>query len=545
MSRIRINALEVQGFKGHRFADGPVRFEFGETTLIMGENYQGKSSIGEAIIYALAGVDIDGKANCDAQLLNKDSNEMRVKVEFEVDGTAHEVERQVAVVKNKSQSTIILNRTKATQAHIDALIGDKKQLIAAFLPGYYCNLDPSEARAQLVPLLPIPSDEEIKAKLREDDPEAAEIIGDTVIMDTDFYIKQRNAELKEWQDEAKRLEGSADEIARALKEQPPELRDEEATRATVEALKEAIAAIRQAEPELEDTTALEKRRNELVAQYKAIQEGLDFDEKWVECPKCGERINLTAEQEAKNAAITKRMVEIEEEGKRVRAELDAMKKRNEQKLQQFQQENAVTLAALEAQLREAEEAHRAILEHNARAKLLRQQYEAALERSKTIAHDREMAAKNIAQQEAKIKAAKAYGRARVECQMDMIQRHLDRVRIRLFDVVKSTGEIKPTFKLEYDGKDYRRISKSEKMRCDLEISNLFRKLSGRDYPVFMDDGESITHFKKPDTQIIVAKVVPETPLTIIPDAEISEDGKIQPPQSEQALQAYGKAGVER
>lgn len=64
--------------------------------------------------------------------------------------------------------------------------------------------------------------------------------------------------------------------------------------------------------------------------------------------------------------------------------------------------------------------------------------------------------------------------------------------IRLFDVVKSTGEIKDTFRFTYDGKDYRWISNSEKVRAGLEVSRLLQSLTGLCYPTYIDNAESIT-----------------------------------------------------
>ena len=37
--------------------------------------------------------------------------------------------------------------------------------------------------------------------------------------------------------------------------------------------------------------------------------------------------------------------------------------------------------------------------------------------------------------------------------------------IKLFEVVKSTGELKGTFKFAYDGKDYRWLSTSERIKA--------------------------------------------------------------------------------
>ena len=69
---------------------------------------------------------------------------------------------------------------------------------------------------------------------------------------------------------------------------------------------------------------------------------------------------------------------------------------------------------------------------------------------------------------------------------------MNRVQLTLSEVVKGTGEVKDTFKFTYDGKDYTRLSLSEKMRAGLELAELVKRLSGRCYPTFLDNGESVS-----------------------------------------------------
>jgi hypothetical protein len=68
--------------------------------------------------------------------------------------------------------------------------------------------------------------------------------------------------------------------------------------------------------------------------------------------------------------------------------------------------------------------------------------------------------------------------------------------------VKSTGELKDCFELAYDGKDYRVLSTGEKIRLFVEISNLVSTMKGIDYPVFVDQCESISEYNSFSTQII-------------------------------------------
>ena len=94
---------------------------------------------------------------------------------------------------------------------------------------------------------------------------------------------------------------------------------------------------------------------------------------------------------------------------------------------------------------------------------------------------------------------------------------MNRVSISLSEVMKTTGEVKDTFQFTYDGKSYAKLSLSEKMRAGLEIAELIKRLSGRRYPTFLDNGESISvldHFR-PTGQMMIAKVQKGKPLTVL------------------------------
>lgn len=94
---------------------------------------------------------------------------------------------------------------------------------------------------------------------------------------------------------------------------------------------------------------------------------------------------------------------------------------------------------------------------------------------------------------------------------------MNRVQLVLTEVVKGTGEVKDTFKFTYDGREYTRLSLSERLRAALELAELVKRLSGRRYPTFVDNGESISVIDnvRPEGQLMIAKVVKDRPLTIL------------------------------
>ena len=64
---------------------------------------------------------------------------------------------------------------------------------------------------------------------------------------------------------------------------------------------------------------------------------------------------------------------------------------------------------------------------------------------------------------------------------------MNRVSISLYDVAKSTGEVRDVFKFNYEDRPYICLSHSEKIRAGLEVSELIKRIAGVNFPVFIDD----------------------------------------------------------
>ena len=129
----------------------------------------------------------------------------------------------------------------------------------------------------------------------------------------------------------------------------------------------------------------------------------------------------------------------------------------------------------------------------------------------------------IAQAQQKVNALKVlisnvviYARKRAELTFEKLK--MNRVEVSLYDVVKSTGEQKAAFKFTYNGRRYDRLSLSEKIRAGMELSELVKRLTGRNYPVFVDNMESVEELSnvRPTGQVIMAKCVHGARLSVQP-----------------------------
>lgn len=90
------------------------------------------------------------------------------------------------------------------------------------------------------------------------------------------------------------------------------------------------------------------------------------------------------------------------------------------------------------------------------------------------------------------------------------------VKIKLFDVVRSTGEVVGVFKFTYKDRDYTTLSLSEKTLAGIEITAMLRKITGLDCPVCVDNTESIAAFNSVSmpSQTLLLRFVKGQPLTV-------------------------------
>lgn len=86
----------------------------------------------------------------------------------------------------------------------------------------------------------------------------------------------------------------------------------------------------------------------------------------------------------------------------------------------------------------------------------------------------------------------------------------------LFEPVKTTGELKSVFRFAYKGRNYAALSLSERTAAGLEICALMRRLTGLNFPVFIDNTESVAHFDMSSLscQTVFLRMVKNAPLSI-------------------------------
>ena len=126
---------------------------------------------------------------------------------------------------------------------------------------------------------------------------------------------------------------------------------------------------------------------------------------------------------------------------------------------------------------------------------------------KTLLDEKKRIENDIRQNNDRISALHSYAAKRAELSLANLK--MPHVKFQLFEIARTTGEVKDVFRFTYNGTDYRTLSLSEKTKAGLEVSALLRELTGLEYPVFIDNTESIANIDRSvlPAQTILSKVV--------------------------------------
>ena len=522
---MKILSLKIDGFK---HATEPLTYNFNPAhTQITGDNRTGKTTILEAIAWGLLGVSLQGTDRVD-NLSNPDSKRMLVNLAFEHDGITHELTRY----KTKGTPVLELDGKKATQGQIEGMFGSREVMLSAMLPGYFCGLEPKRGRELLVSLMARIPEGDVLAELDADTRQAlawenvntGELMPKVDLLDTNATLKNLRQELKTTKEDNIRLAGQLDEIKATLAQEVPPEQVFDGTE--LQQLISQKAAMETSGPELIDVAGLERELAELRLEYERTQGRLlPMPTPPTEiCGECGQKIpgHMLATLLSKhagefvkiqelNAVIQADMARITASGTAKAAELETAKLTNQGCLAGYVRPDT---SGIQVRIDELIREQNAVTGNNARRSVMLANIELAQEREQSAREKISVNDAAINTLTREITAVGEYAAKYAELQISQLSQHLTRASIRLFDVTKTTGEVKPVFKVLFDDKEQAALSGSERVLCGMEMANLVCKLTGLDVPMLLDDKESVTRFDMPGRQLITAAVVEGAELTV-------------------------------
>jgi DNA repair exonuclease SbcCD ATPase subunit len=533
-----IKSITLKNFKSHK--NTIINFN-DKNTVIYGDNGTGKTSIGEAIAWCLTGANLFGTENITNRLVTIGENEMSVTLVIEKDEKEYEITRS----KKKNEINITINGIKSAQIDLyTQFIQDKDVFFTIFNPLYFTSLAPKDAKTILYKVLPEISNEEVFKKLS---PEITEILKKNGFTNTNTFIEKQREILKDLEEGLLKSEGNIEVYRQILEAKIPEMKTFDETKLKkLEAqllefqknqnmeIEKELAVLKEQyknppieKPQLKDISTLQKAREELLQEYKQIQQQIkNLTPQYITCNKCGNKIDIT--QKEKQHLLSK-LQEIKEKGTKLASEINTIIKENENLKKEFEEKINKYKKVIEIKIKKLENAlntninkeqieklmqqidklkleERETLRHNESVKALIKQKEEAKKNLKEVEKDVKLAGQQINEVKTLIEYAKTFNAKKLELEAAEINKYLNKVSLQLWKIVQTTGEIKDDFKILYEGKEFNVLSYSERIKAGLEIANLIIGLTGVKFPIFIDNAESITTYTAPNTQIIETRV---------------------------------------
>lgn len=130
LKSFRITALHMEGFKSY---SQPTDLTFGDPTVITGGNGRGKSSIADAIAFAVTGLPFFGEHRIDL-LHSEDNPDLFIRMRFvDENGTLHELSR----ARKSNRMTITYDGCEVRQVDLTDLFGERDVFLSIFNPLYF------------------------------------------------------------------------------------------------------------------------------------------------------------------------------------------------------------------------------------------------------------------------------------------------------------------------------------------------------------------------------------------------------------------------
>lgn len=596
IEQFQITSLMLSGFKSY---EEPTELVFGNPTVITGGNGRGKSSIADAIAFAVTGCPFFGERGID-RLHNENNPDVAIRMCFvDETGTLHELNR----TRRKNRMTITYDGYEIRQLDLADLFGERDVFLSILNPLYFIEELGEDGKKLLERYLPTIPHETVLSQLSEP---VREHLKNETILSPEGSLKRCREEIRSLEERITYLRGQKD-LAASQGESHEQAEQEVTLQADL--LRREIAELEQRQFSGMDVSDMQERLVELSGRYEeaardertdtsklreqlqtlrekiARREGEQYQSKFtealaeasarvkdlgvryqresaaykafhagMECPACHRSVTEQSLPEVQ-AALKKVLSELYAAGSEQRAqliELQEMDKKAADTFAQFKEDDLGKWVAEAAEMEQrcaslAEQASAeterlraeiqtltADLEYGnlsqseydhlgtCREELRQSEAKIAALQTMTAAQlpdfDREIAQANASIAEIKRKMANVIAYISKRAELTFSQLKMNRVEISLYDVVKSTGEVKDTFKFQYGGRRYDRLSLSEKIRAGMEVSELMKRLTGRNYPVFVDNMESVDDLAnvRPTGQIIMAKCVSGAALQVKP-----------------------------
>ncbi len=251
----QLSLCDFRGFSGEK------SWTLGPLTKITGHNYQGKSSIADAIAFALTGAPYFGGRDLD-RLHNSGAAMMWVEAVLRTDeGKTHTVHR----IRQNGRTVLSVDGATTTQERFAERFGSKDLILSLLNPLYFAEVLGGDGRKLIEQYLSPVSYETVLSKLSET---MRELLKDEAISVPATYVKSRREELKELEKDRLVLNGQMEQTEMQRAKLQKDLAEKQALLAHTAA---AFAPLEKKQ-NAQDFSAIDAELQKLSAQYDAVQD---------------------------------------------------------------------------------------------------------------------------------------------------------------------------------------------------------------------------------------------------------------------------------
>ena len=499
--QIKFKALTLTNFKNHE----NLEVKFGDLTKILADNGKGKTSIGESITYLLYGTDLMG-SKLDPSPTTYKADETLATLLLDIDGKDVLLGRGITKGSNKFYVNEVPSKAGEFNEVVEQLF-DKELFLSLFNPNYFFTLHWEKQRGMVLQYVIAPANKEVLKelpKLQAD--KLSELVKKHSLEQLDKIHRANKTKLD-------KVYIAAQSRTKTLKEQFEMQKPTVPLESLQAELSQLVKDRNTIEQSIEGQQETNIRINGLQNRINTLNQERDDIR--------NHHSKLKAEQVQDTCRVCNQTLQDEA----VEAVKSEKEKRVESVKAQFQ--SAVDgRKALEEELKALEFVD--VSEQSAKARSMQDkigpiEQEISKHNQLTYIEEQVIAAETSEKETLEslngsifiIDAIKEFEAKEAELQAEKVQGLFENLTIKLFEPVKSTGDPKPTFVVQMDNKDYLKLSFSEKIKAGLELRDVLSDQSNAVAPCFVDNAETITKFKEPNGQLIMARVVANKELEVV------------------------------
>ena len=524
------NIFNVKNYKG--LEDG-FKVEFDEITYIVGDNAKNKTTIGSLPLWILTGYNIYGsnKEQVANDSIITGQNTIASMTIIDNQGSEHVITR----CKGKD-NFVMLDGIRTTQEILTRFYKDVHAFICSYYPNYFRSMDLAKQRELLLRILPAVSSEDAFKLLEKEEQEILE----HPIADIKGFCKSKRAEIKEITSELDKLAGSKNMLINIAIQKEDNLKKFE-KQSELDNLEKEYEKLIENTDNIVTLEEIEKDINRLDSKISnnikiELQELQKRQKKELEnldnvtsvtstCPTCKQEIKNENLIKALKITYKKNINTIAEKIESLKKETQELIDRKKQQIEKYRvlktpqmQEKAKMRDEIKTKIDILQKEKSEIDLFNKEVELKHNEIVNAKKKIEEFDNLSKEMAETIDRYNSQLKIATRLNLLIIKEQMKKVNRYLKNVTIEFSSVNEETGEIMDVYEVKYKGRKYEKLSKSYKLRADIEIATLINKVTGINTPMFIDDVESITEIDTTNNiQTIMAIVIKFNDLEVLYD----------------------------